>query len=165
MSLYVVDERPGFDVILGDTWCKQQGVVADFGVDEPSAYIPPNLWLRHNCIRSLPHATSGPTAAQSQQRPPMSAILSARWLSDDHIDCGPAFLLMLRPSQEDVDTTSRDQGTQNFQHKYSHLFDAHEVGAFKGTLVIAFDCNRTLNHQTDHPFDCVSRNCGNMSLR
>jgi hypothetical protein len=139
MSLYVIDMTPGFHIILGDTWCKQEGVLADFGVDEPSAYIPPSLWLRHKLMRLFPQTSSGPIAARPQQKPLMSAMQTAKWLGEDHTDCGPAFLLMLRPPQEDVEPTSSGQHTQTLLDKYSHLYDPPEVSAFQG---YSCDCIR-----------------------
>jgi hypothetical protein len=42
----VTDLVPRFHIILGDSWNKHQGVLADYGYTTNTAIIKPNLWLR-----------------------------------------------------------------------------------------------------------------------
>jgi hypothetical protein len=134
LSLCVIDMTPGFDIILGDTWCKQEGVVADFGIDEPSSYVPPSLWLRHKRVRLLPQALKSSDTVKQKGKSFLSAMQAARWMSESHIECGPAFLLVLRQASDSKEETVKQNAhVEKLLDKYSHLFDPPVVGsAFEG---------------------------------
>jgi hypothetical protein len=95
----LTDLVPGFDIILGDSWNKHQGVLANYGYTTNTAIIKPNVWLRRAQARLFPDRLTNPVRISHTSNHDtflLSAVQAFRLLaSGTRNGCRPAYLVMI----------------------------------------------------------------------
>ena len=128
VTFFVLDLTPGFDLLLGDEWSRQHGVVADYG--QPHA--PPSessLLLRSKNVRLHPGApTSEPPSPRSEV---LSAKKAAKLLAVPKVGASPAFLVHVRDKllAASDGSVAQEKRVEQLLDRYQKVFDA-PTGSF-----------------------------------
>ena len=59
LDFAIMPLAPGIECILGDSWSRKEGIIADYGrsSDTETTFLPPNLWIRTQKVRIMPDAS------------------------------------------------------------------------------------------------------------
>ena len=115
VKLVITDLAPGFDVFLGETWNRRNGVIADYGYTKGATVIEPSLWLRSSNVRLYPklQRASPPSERVAEGAVWLSAVQAYRMLSaGTRQGATPAFVAMIRPHQSSDSATAPADSTK-----------------------------------------------------
>lgn len=137
IRMYVIDMTPGFDIILGDDWYKQEHAVIDFGSPEPGPrFEPPSVWLRRRNMRLFPDTdvAAKPSKTQIKQKRSEAAVLisavqAKRLLSRPSRGSASPFMIILREAK-DAGFDQREQ-VKTVVDNYSDVFEDPVVGEWQ----------------------------------
>jgi hypothetical protein len=139
LKLHVIDLTPGFDVILGDSWAKANGVLAGYeyppdGDPRDPSYSPPMLILRSKGKVLYPRTHKTSTVSVSNTAKVISAVQAARLLACPRFGCAPPFLVQIRACKDDSDANSCNAIVQHILNKYPTVFEEPKLTEVKSTL-------------------------------
>ena len=138
LECYVTGLPSGIDVLLGDHWARAVGLVADYGNNDPSCFVPPHLWLRNENVRIMV-SDQMPVSAPAESA--TSLLLSApeirSMLHSEPTLLDSAFMVVVQPSMD----TGHDSVSAQLQavlDQYADVFEEPGIAPFRpGTPLCA----------------------------
>jgi hypothetical protein len=140
LKFHVIDLTPGFDVILGDTWGKANGVLAGYeyppnGNPKASNYSPPMLIVRGKSNLLYARKTiKDRVVPLSYEAKVISAVQADRLLACPRFSCALPFLVQIRASVDDNHASIRDTRVEHILNRYPTLFEEPKLMEAKSTL-------------------------------
>ena len=123
VTFHVTDLSPGFDLILGDDWSRQNGVVADYSCSVPCLHLSAHSVTLYIATSSVPSV--------ERTGPNISAKSALRLLRKPRRGATPAFLLVVREAPVATDLEGR---VKELVDKFSDVFEAPSTSVVRDSV-------------------------------